>query len=412
LLVLLFSAFIYGIFTDTRAPGSVNRYLQGWGLSDLPLVRSLFPPRGGYQPPDYYPTPVPVWPTPTPVFDFPQEFAALKQQMLGRNDVLAVAYPRNIVEIAQELSDSRWESGAPLSAEEKTALLDSRLAAVPRAAMQDTMRHDKEAYGFMAKPTPVAKKSAAADEVIRAYLEPLIPGLAAPLSVAPSESEVKIRRDSERSHLSDLEIIGRHGSLPMYDRWVALSLISERYQGSIRQKIHVEVSEEEALAYYQQHQNQFVIPETIRLSQIFIAVSACDSQQERGQKQNRAEEIRDKAATGTSFGDLAQQHTEDGNNRLRGSLGIVRRGDIPDFEEAIFALRTGDISPVLTSQSGFHIFWAEEYQPPGIKPFTEVRDTIRSQLLGQREAAALSTSINQIRDSVVIERAATETRHS
>jgi len=74
-------------------------------------------------------------------------------------------------------------------------------------------------------------------------------------------------------------------------------------------------------------------------------------------KQSEAIEILDKIKNGEKFGKMARQFsTDSGSAKRDGSLGYFGRGKmVKEFENAAFALQTGEISEPIKTQYGYHI---------------------------------------------------------
>jgi parvulin-like peptidyl-prolyl isomerase len=80
-------------------------------------------------------------------------------------------------------------------------------------------------------------------------------------------------------------------------------------------------------------------------------------------KKNRekAEEVLKRARSGEDFAKLAQEFSTDGSKDKGGDLGWFGHGDmVPEFEQAAYALKPGEISNVVQSKFGFHIIKLEE----------------------------------------------------
>ena len=107
----------------------------------------------------------------------------------------------------------------------------------------------------------------------------------------------------------------------------------------------------------------------------------------------------------TDFAELAREYSTDEETASNGGdLGAIERGQtVEPFDTALFALKTGEISPVVESPFGFHIVKAGQRQEGAITPFQQVRDQIRSMLLQQERQLLMSTFLANLRKTGNVE---------
>jgi len=148
-----------------------------------------------------------------------------------------------------------------------------------------------------------------------------------------------------------------------------------------------EPSEEELREFYDTNQNQFSVEEERQVSHILIQVEENADEAAITMAREKAEDLVAKLNVGESFENLAKENSDDpGSSEMGGDLGYFGRGLMePDFEEAAFSLKQGEVSePVLTS-FGYHIIKVTGIREKESKSFAEVRDEILAQF--QNDAA-------------------------
>ncbi len=103
--------------------------------------------------------------------------------------------------------------------------------------------------------------------------------------------------------------------------------------------------------------------------------------------------------SGGDFAELARSFSQEpGAATSGGDLGWFARGRmVKEFEEAAFALKPGEVSPVVRTQFGYHIIKLEDRRAPGITPFDEVRDQIRMQMARARGDSTARRSASALR---------------
>ncbi len=143
---------------------------------------------------------------------------------------------------------------------------------------------------------------------------------------------------------------------------------------------HVIVSPMEVEAYYKEHAADFV--QKTRVKTRSITVKKSEQAREKGltdeDSKKRIDEIRQKViAHPEQFPELAMKNSED-YQALKGGLGdwMEPGSMIPAIEEVIFSLKKGEVSPVIETPMGYHIFRIEDHQDGLTKKFEDVHGQI------------------------------------
>lgn len=124
------------------------------------------------------------------------------------------------------------------------------------------------------------------------------------------------------------------------------------------------------------------LPERRRLSHIFLRTHS-EAEAEAARKQLAA--WRQQIGSLEQFHQIARRHSDSQTARDGGSLGLVRRGWLPEeAEEVLYELPEGAMSPPLALRGGVHLFWVEEVLPATVLPL----DRKIARLRGERKAAA------------------------
>ncbi len=154
----------------------------------------------------------------------------------------------------------------------------------------------------------------------------------------------------------------------------------------------VKPTEEELRAAYEAHLDRYEIPETVRARHILLRLPPDADEAQVKAVEAKANEILAKAQAGEDFAALAKKYSQDTTASQGGELGEFHRGQmVPPFEEAAFAARAGEIVGPVRTRFGFHVIQVEEHREAGLKPFEEVKEQVRRQVVAeQAKALALS----------------------
>ena len=120
---------------------------------------------------------------------------------------------------------------------------------------------------------------------------------------------------------------------------------------------NVQVSDKEIDALIESQQDSLNAKTEYRLAHILIQLPTDPTPDDIEKSKNEIEEIRSKAVGGESFTQLAISHSHAQDALEGGDLGWRNRNQMPEmFARQLSKMQPGEISNVLRSGSGFHIF--------------------------------------------------------
>ncbi|TVQ35700.1 MAG: hypothetical protein EA370_09055 [Wenzhouxiangella sp.] len=197
---------------------------------------------------------------------------------------------------------------------------------------------------------------------------------------------------------------------PEFRRLVERMTVQKLRQDRMREEMASDrIEREEIERYYEANLAEFSRPERRQVALIRINRPGEASGAE--QARIRAEQARYAALElpedVAHFGAVAVDYSDDRSSRYQGGV-IGWLVDTPERRyrwdeavlEAAFALETpGEISPVITSQSGYHIVRLVQLEPGSAQPLEQVADGIRHRLTRARTQDFESELIDHIRQA-------------
>jgi parvulin-like peptidyl-prolyl isomerase len=136
-------------------------------------------------------------------------------------------------------------------------------------------------------------------------------------------------------------------------------------QQEVRQR--VDVTEEELRRIYDERQDEFRVPEKIKVREIVVL----DSPRAAELAATVVEELR----TGISFEEVKGRHGDQLSGVL--DIGWVSRGDLdPAIEDGVWELDVEEITEPITARGGLHIAQLVERQETSVQPYEEVEERV------------------------------------
>lgn len=156
----------------------------------------------------------------------------------------------------------------------------------------------------------------------------------------------------------------------------------------------ISVTEEEAMAYYDQHKDEFAQPEMVRVRHILVKT------------EEEAKKVMERVKKrGEDFEKVAKEVSiDEGSKDKGGDLGYFSRGRmVKPFEDAAFSLKKkGEIKGPVKTQFGYHIIQLVDRKEPHKMEFSEVKDRILNDLKNEKEQKKMDDLVNELRSKANI----------
>jgi parvulin-like peptidyl-prolyl isomerase len=276
---------------------------------------------------------------------------------------------------------------------------DEILASEAVAAVQAELKAQDRAFAGLNETEQLAKAEEALIERV------LVRQAAA--SDGPEIRAVDIKRELKRA-------IENAGGKENFDKYLEhAGLTIEAIESDIELRLKIDglldrscagvkrPTDEECQAFYDTHADQFRTEEHIRVSHI-IAHDTGNILDEHAAREELAE-VKRQIDAGKPFSSFTGGCNDCGDDH--GDLGYFGRGFmVPEFEEVVFAMKPGEVSPVFKTRFGLHIAKVLDYIPAKPRPFDDVKEEVRQYLFEQAENAAIDAFTAELKSRAAIER--------
>lgn len=147
-----------------------------------------------------------------------------------------------------------------------------------------------------------------------------------------------------------------------------------RREAYFESKIKASVSEAAAKTFFDDRVKGMKPEEEVKARHILV------------ETEDEARDIAEKLNRGGDFAELAKKHSRDPGSKTNGGLlGFFSRGQmVPQFEEAAFALKAGEVSDPVQSRFGWHLILVEEKREKPLPKFDDVKETILYRMIYEK----------------------------
>lgn len=167
----------------------------------------------------------------------------------------------------------------------------------------------------------------------------------------------------------------------------------------------VAVKPETVTDFYQKNQDKFQQGPRVRASHILIGIPQNADAATKQQAKAKAEALLKDLKSGKDFAATAKANSQDpGSAPSGGDLGYFEQGQmVPPFEQAAFALKTGEMSEIVETQFGYHIIKLADKQDSRVVPLDEAKQQIEQYLTEQNRHAQTELFVNGLKAKAKIE---------
>lgn len=164
----------------------------------------------------------------------------------------------------------------------------------------------------------------------------------------------------------------------------------ELQQALLTREVNAAVTEEALRARFEKEAGQRQGEEEIHARHILV------------QTESEAKAALAEVAGGADFAEVARKRSSGPGAQQGGDLGFFKRGDmVPEFAEAAFALKPGEVSPApVRSPFGWHVIKVEARRDAPVPSFEDSRQELRQKMLEEQVEAVVA----RIRGAAKVER--------
>jgi len=146
------------------------------------------------------------------------------------------------------------------------------------------------------------------------------------------------------------------------------------------------ITEDELRAYFEEHKDDFVVPEKVQIKRILIKVTeAVPREEARALAADLAQQVADNP---TAFKALAQENSQGPYARRGGDLGFVGLKGKPGVDQALidaaFEMDKGEVSEVIETDDGFNVLYVPNRRERVERTFEQMRGSVLRKVKSDR----------------------------
>jgi peptidyl-prolyl cis-trans isomerase C len=150
----------------------------------------------------------------------------------------------------------------------------------------------------------------------------------------------------------------------------------------------IKISDEEISNYYNNHLNEFVIPERVQISEIVVDTK------------EKADEILNRLKLGESFEEIAEKESIAPTREKRGEIGWIEVEKLnPEVASLLSKVKPGEIlANIIKTEMGYHIIKLTGRTEKRILTLSEATPIIKNLLLSQKKKVEVENLMKKLKE--------------
>ena len=224
----------------------------------------------------------------------------------------------------------------------------------------------------------------------------------------------ELRKQYKMESMEDLEKAAQEQGVS-YEDFKATIRNQIVTQEVMRQEVgrHMNMTPGEARAFFDSHKQEYVQPESVRLSEILISTGTpaptpgVGSEDDPGKIQAakaKADDLVAKLKAGADFGQLARTSSDGPTASSGGDLGQFRRGALAKvLEDATFSLDNGQYTEPIRTRQGYVILKVDQHVHGGVPQYKDVAQQVEQDYWDSKMMPAIRDYLTKMREDAYVE---------
>ena len=167
-------------------------------------------------------------------------------------------------------------------------------------------------------------------------------------------------------------------------------LIARLVEKEIDDKIRVD--SQQIAKYYEFHQEEFMTPLLLRASHILVKT------------EEEANAVKAALDAGADFEETARQKSSDATAIRGGDLGFFQKGQfVPEFEQAVFAMKKGELSAPVKTMFGYHLIKLSDRVEPRLRELKAVSNIVEERLVREKRSKTFKEFVAKLKGNTKVE---------